>query len=375
MTGNIIFVNYYYVWPVDGGGKKYCSANILYLTSNFPNVVILQGLGSHNDIPENLIDNVRLCKICNSARKISKIFSFILFYIWSLKIIFRRHNHENVVITVGWNLTFMGFIIKLMNNTWINFPDDPMLNVVLAKKRTLKSRIMFTFLKKSKYSDFTILANKEETSKFSKAFNIQVQKIIDIPPIYNLNIENDKVFEDKLLEQFGEKKIILFYGDMTYEQNKDAVTYIKDNIIPKFEGFGNKCIFVFAGKGGEGENDKMCVYMGFLPENELFTLIRHSYLVLAPILAKHESGIKTKVVNAISLGTPILSTPAGVYGLEREGLPAFVSCINDFPGKLKELICNEDEVKKMREVTKVYIKKFYSEKAMDKWTKIININV
>jgi len=119
----------------------------------------------------------------------------------------------------------------------------------------------------------------------------------------------------------------------------------------------------------------MYVYMGFLPENELFTLIRHSYLVLAPILAKHERGIKTKVVNAISLGTPVLSTPAGVYGLEQEGLPAFVSCIDDFSRKLKELICNEDEVKKMRELAKVYIKKFYTEKVMDKWKKIININM
>jgi len=375
MMGNIFVVNYYYIWPVDGGGKKYLSTNILYLTSNFPNVIILQGLGSHNDIPANLKDIVRLCKICNSARKKSKILSFVLFYIWSLKIIFRRHSHENVFITVGWNLTLIGFIAKLMNNTWINFLDDPMLNKVLAKQRTMKSRIMYAFLKKSKYSDFTILINKEEISKFSKAFNIQVQKIIDIPPIYNLNMENDKVFEDKLLEQFGEKKIILFYGDMTYEQNKDAMTYIKNNIIPKFEGFENKCIFVFAGKGAEGENDKMCVYMGFLPENELFTLIRHSYLVLAPILAKHEGGTKTKVVNAISLGTPVLSTPAGVYGLEQEGLPAFVSCIDDFSRKLKELICNEDEVKKMRELAKVYIKKFYTEKVMDKWKKIININM
>ena len=375
MMGNIFVVNYYYIWPVDGGGKKYLSTNILYLTSNFPNVIILQGLGSNNDIPANLKDNVRLCKICNSARKISKILSFVLFYIWSLKIIFRRHSHENVFITVGWNLTLIGFIAKLMNNTWINFLDDPMLNKVLAKQRTMELRIMSAFLKKSKYADFTILINKDDVPKFSKAFNIQVQKIIDIPPIYNLNMENDKVFEDKLLEQFGEKKIILFYGDMTYEQNKEAMTYIKNNIIPKFEGFDNKCIFVFAGKGAEGKNDKMCVYMGFLPENELFTLIRHSYLVLAPILAKHESGIKTKVVNAISLGTPVLSTPAGVYGLEQEGLPAFVSCIDDFSSKLKELICNEDEVKKMRELTKVYIKKFYTEKVMDKWKKIIDINM
>jgi len=375
MMGNIFVVNYYYIWPVDGGGKKYLSTNILYLTSNFPNVIILQGLGSNNDIPANLKDNVRLCKICNSARKISKILSFVLFYIWSLKIIFRRHSHENVFITVGWNLTLIGFIAKLMNNTWINFLDDPMLNKVLAKQRTMELRIMSAFIKKSKYADFTILINKEEISKFSKAFNIQVQKIIDIPPIYNLNMENDKVFEDKLLEQFGEKKIILFYGDMTYEQNKEAMTYIKNNIIPKFEGFDNKCIFVFAGKGAEGKNDKMYVYMGFLPENELFTLIRHSYLVLAPILAQHEGGIKTKVVNAISLGTPVLSTPAGVYGLEQEGLPAFVSCIDDFSSKLKELICNEDEVKKMRELTKVYIKKFYTEKVMDKWKKIIDINM
>lgn len=373
MKENIFFINYFYIWPVDGGGKKHLSTNLLYLFRNFKNITVLQGLGTNNDIPDELKNNVKLCKICNSARRISKILSFILFYIWALKIMIANHKRKNIIITIGWNLTFIGRIAKLINNKWINFIDDPLLNIALKKKRNIKSKILLIFLKRSKYADTTVLINKDEIARFSKYFNIPETKIIDIPPVYYSDVENNKTFENKLLEQFGSDKIILFYGDMTYEQNRDALNYIRNNVAPKLKEIENKCKFVFAGKGTEKlENNDVCIYMGFLTESELFTLIRHSYLVLAPIFEKHESGIKTKVMNAISLGTPVLSTPSGVYGLEKEGLPAFISSINDFPDKLFELVSNDDEVKKMREKIGNYIKRFYSEKAMEKWAQIIN---
>lgn len=359
---------------MDGGGKKYHSDNILYLSQNFNNFLVLQGLGSEADIPEVLKDEVEICRQCNSARKISKILSFILFHIWVIKIIATDRNQKKVVITVGWNITLLGRIAKLMGNKWINFLDDPLLNIAISNKKNIKAKVLSAFLRMSKFADYTILINKDEAIRFSAIFNVPMDKIIDLPPVYINQFAEDNRFEELLSEVFKGQKIILFYGDMTYKHNMDALTYIKNNIVQKFRGIENKCKFVFAGKGTENfENDDICTYMGFLNKNELFTLIRRSYLVLAPIFEEYTSGIKTKVVNAISLGTPVLSTPAGVYGLETEDLPVFVSYINDFPSKLLELISNEREVEIMREKALNYSKKFYSERVMERWHRIINI--
>ena len=375
MRGKIFLINYEHIWPVTGGGPKYLLTNVLYLFQNYNNIVILQGIGSEADIPKELRNNVRLCGICNSARKKSKAISLVLFYIWIFKNIITNHNKRNVVITVGTPLTFIGFIAKLMKNKWINFLDDPSLNLLLSKKPNTKSRILLIFLKISNFADTSILINKDETTKFSTYFNIPANKIFDIPPVYHSGAEENKVFAAKLSEEFGTDKIILFYGDVTYgQQNKDAVNYIKNVIAPKFKGIEIKCKFVFAGKGTEKfENDDICVFMGFLAESELFTLIKRSYLVIAPILEKYESGIKTKIVNAISLGTPVLSTPSGIYGLEKDDLPIFVSSINDFPDKLMKLVSNGDIVERMRKQVASYVEKFYSKKVMQKWNQIIDV--
>ncbi|WP_075056507.1 glycosyltransferase [Thermogymnomonas acidicola] len=94
---------------------------------------------------------------------------------------------------------------------------------------------------------------------------------------------------------------------------------------------------------------------------------------MPPILEKYRKGIKTKVLHALSLGVPVLSTPAGVFGLEKEGLPVFISEIGDFSDTLLELVNGEDRVEKMKERTIDYIEKNYSEKVMERWKRIINM--
>ncbi|GGM76703.1 hypothetical protein GCM10007108_13480 [Thermogymnomonas acidicola] len=270
-------------------------------------------------------------------------------------------------------MTLLGYFARLLGNEWINFVDDPLLNIARCKKN-IKSRVIFHFLKRSRNADFTVIANKEEAGEFSHLFNVPINKIIVIPPVFNSNMIDDREFENLLRKKFTSMKILLFFGNMDYDQNVDSLNYITRDIVPKFRNLNDTCKFVFAGKGTDAyEDDDLCVYMGFLTEPQLNTLIRHSYLVLAPILEKYRKGIKTKVLHALSLGVPVLSTPAGVFGLEKEGLPVFISEIGDFSDTLLELVNGEDRVEKMKERTIDYIEKNYSEKVMERWKRIINM--
>ncbi|MEM3830347.1 MAG: glycosyltransferase family 4 protein [Conexivisphaerales archaeon] len=369
----IFIINYFYVWPVDNGGKYHLSRNIAYLVKNYENLRVLQGLGNQQEIPVDLKQNIQLCNGCNKARKKSEIFSFILFYLWAFKILIK--NKHSTVITVGWNLTPLGVITKFIaKGRWINFIDDPLINMMSGRKASVKKIILRTFSKLSIFSDYTTLANKEEIKIFSSMFKIDTKKIKHIPPIcVNENFDDNYAFSRQINGYEG-KRIILFFGDMTYKHNEHAALYVLNELSPQIYENRKDVIFLIAGKGSERfKSTDACEFLGFRSDTELIELIRSSYLVIAPISEEFKSGMKTKVLRSISLGTPVLGTEAALYGLEREGLPAFSASLEDFPYHLLNLLERPEEVDKMRKIARRYIENFYSEKVLKIWDEIINI--
>jgi len=114
------------------------------------------------------------------------------------------------------------------------------------------------------------------------------------------------------------KPWLYFLGAMDYAPNITAVETILDEVAPRID---NDALILLAGKGmphalqarvaGTGG----CVrYLGFLPDLDDF--LRAQDAMINPVTTG--GGIKTKAVEALAWGKPVVSTTSGATGLMRE---------------------------------------------------------
>lgn len=137
----------------------------------------------------------------------------------------------------------------------------------------------------------------------------------------------------------------VFTGGLTYQPNLDALrAYVKD-ILPAFEQQGVappvlKVIGAAPDKLRAGLDHSSIQFLGYVPDvNEE---LRQTQVFFAPIVSG--TGIKTKVLEGLACGLPLIALPAGLTGLA--GIPGrhylrardvadFVvqyQCVNEDPG-------------------------------------------
>ncbi len=116
----------------------------------------------------------------------------------------------------------------------------------------------------------------------------------------------------------ADKKWLYFLGAMNYEPNAAAVCHILDDVLPRL---GNDYLVLLAGKGLSEDlqarvnaTEGRVRYLGFLPDLHEFLLAQD--MMLNPVL--QGGGIKTKAVEALAYGKPVVSTTSGAAGLMRE---------------------------------------------------------
>jgi glycosyltransferase involved in cell wall biosynthesis len=120
------------------------------------------------------------------------------------------------------------------------------------------------------------------------------------------------------LDLDAKKNWLYFLGAMNYTPNSDAVRYILDEVLPRL---GNDSLVLFAGKGLPedlqqriAKTNGRAQYLGFLPD--LHDFLQAQDVMLNPVLSG--GGIKTKAVEALAYGKPVVSTASGAAGLMRE---------------------------------------------------------
>lgn len=110
------------------------------------------------------------------------------------------------------------------------------------------------------------------------------------------------------------RNMICFLGNMDASQNQSTLFYILDNIMPLLE---NKYSFVVVGKCKEQvkqmyENYKNIIFTGFV--DSVIPYVQNSLCLLAPI--QYGSGIKIKVLEAMSYQVPVITSNIGIEGLD-----------------------------------------------------------
>lgn len=146
--------------------------------------------------------------------------------------------------------------------------------------------------------------------------------------IKNMNLSLDEVEVIPMgtdLEQINFRQLkrtdntILFIGNMYFQPNQEAVEYITEYLIPRLKKIYPQLIFRFVGdvpfKIKEKYQKNNVIFTGRMTNiNAAFTNAR---LCLSPIVTG--GGMRTKTLTYMASGIPVVSTEAGIIGIDHQG--------------------------------------------------------
>lgn len=118
-------------------------------------------------------------------------------------------------------------------------------------------------------------------------------------------------------EDIQEENWLLFLGKMDYGPNVDAVIHFCNHIWPAIRSADKNLKFIIAGKSPRPEVKALeqipgVEVTGFL--NDPFIYLRRARLIVIPL--RFSAGIQNKVLEAMALGKPVITTSPGVRGIE-----------------------------------------------------------
>lgn len=215
-------------------------------------------------------------------------------------------------------------------------------NLEFQRFKTLNKwwwRGMFLFEKWSiKSADSVFFISDLERQKAIKAFKLHPNKTMFLPhmiaekeysqpnAITNNNIRSS--YNIKL-----DTYLILFYGAYSYRPNLEALENILDYILPLLASKTDLSCHILICGGGLKEDfiqkkinplDNV-TYAGFV--KDIKSVIQAADLVLNPVCTG--GGVKTKAIEALAAGTPVLSSQSGAEGIVKEVCKGQLKIVED----------------------------------------------
>lgn len=118
-------------------------------------------------------------------------------------------------------------------------------------------------------------------------------------------------------EGMREEDWLLFLGKMDYAPNVDAVIHFCNHIWPAIRSSHSELKFIIAGTSPRPEVKALAQIpgvevTGFLADP--FSYVQRAKLIVIPL--RYAAGIQNKVLEAMALGKPVVTTPVAVRGIE-----------------------------------------------------------
>lgn len=186
-----------------------------------------------------------------------------------------------------------GIINKLIGNQMVR-------NAVLTMERDLTAKAEIHY---SKLYDKVIFVSAVETAYLNKKLP---GKAITIPVGINAVPERE-------LAITPEKHLLSYVGNLKVAANVDTLHWIISDILPKIH---HNVKFMVIGKCPDDIKEKYkgnnhVIFTGRV--DNLVEYIRKSQIFLSPIL--YGTGIKTKILEAMSMGVPVVTNDVGAEGI------------------------------------------------------------
>jgi len=162
------------------------------------------------------------------------------------------------------------------------------------------------------------------------------------------------------------EKAILFFGNLYYQPNREAIEIIFDQILPRIDGKIDYKLWIM-GKGELSEDIRKrphprVIFLGEKPD--VYPYILASDLIIVPLISG--GGTRIKIIESIAAGKRVLSTSFGAEGIEREGLEENLVVQDDwdqFANQIIRLLMNSHD---RLAIPRHFIDKFRWEKIVEK---------
>jgi glycosyltransferase involved in cell wall biosynthesis len=175
------------------------------------------------------------------------------------------------------------------------------------------------FSRKNSIFKYWIKLTEEKILRSAQKIFVLSEKDANIvKSIYNLNVcfTHDYIQDFYFSEFFQKNNIFIFFGLWSRKENLDGLLWFIKNVLPLIDRNLNVGFSVIGGGLSEKIRKKYLMpwgieYFGFVdyPLNMIYT----SQALIAPLFAG--AGIKVKVIDAFTTGTPVIGTDITFEGL------------------------------------------------------------
>jgi glycosyltransferase involved in cell wall biosynthesis len=150
---------------------------------------------------------------------------------------------------------------------------------------------------------------------------------------------------------------LFFVGSMNWQPNIKAVSTLKEEIFPNLKVQFPFLTLKLAGSFSKKEALANGIeHLGFVSDLGLF--LQTSGILVAPISSG--SGVRVKLLEAMSHGVPIVTTEIGAMGIpENKGL-IIATSLEDFTAQIQRLIASEELRQTTGQLAKAFVQKHYS---------------
>lgn len=191
---------------------------------------------------------------------------------------------------------------------------------------------------------------------------------------YNKNIEIIPVFKDtnfyklnqtermKIRQKYTDSKIIGIIGPFNIDFNKYFLTFLYKNI----DLFDRRIKFMIIGDYNNNRIDnKRIIYIGYT-QNYIGYLSSIDCVLIPSKIAT--SGPLNKILEPMSLGLPVFTTPQGLVGLDHvtPGKDIFVFEEDELVDKINKLILDDELMAEIGRNARIVVKKYYSKEGNEK---------
>ncbi len=175
-------------------------------------------------------------------------------------------------------------------------------------------------------SDLTLMISDKEMELLKTQFNVPASQLYTLP--FMLNIPTETTLKNRLT--FNERQHFISIGNFRHAPNWDAVLQLKTEIWPLIrKALPNAEMHIYGAypppKATQLHNAKQGFHIKGWTENAK-EVIQQARLLLAPL--RFGAGIKGKLVEAMEMGTPSITTNIGAEAMHNH-LPWNGRIIND----------------------------------------------
>lgn len=193
--------------------------------------------------------------------------------------------------------------------------------------RFIRDKRFFQLMEKSyPLIEYLLLRNKgielsllESYDKVVALSNIDKKELLTYNPLLKIDVSPVPIKgtrPSESVDYFNFSNAITFLGGETHFPNKDAVDWFIKNCWDKIKEMYPQITLKIVGVWSEEsklycKNDSSIIFKGFV--NDLSEELKNSIFIV-PI--RIGSGIRMKIIEAINIGCPIISTTVGMEGLD-----------------------------------------------------------